>query len=437
TTYPIALFSKVMVYAQSSRGLLHAFDGETGEQRWKFPTGNPRYPNVPVAANDKFVAAANGSTLYVVDLNDGKLLFHRQLKSAPAAGLAITQEHIYVPVTGDIVEAFRLNEKERRRPPIRFSSAGDTRFRPVATPSTVSWPTGRGFLYVVDAEELKVKFRVEARSPIVEHAAYLAPDRLYATSRGGYLFCVVEKTGRMLWQFSAGEPIARAPVAIGKRVYIVTDSGVLMAVNAKTGLQDWQTRGISRVLTVSNDRLVCKGTRSNIVTVDLSSGSRMDSVSVSNADKYIANPYSDRLYVTTKTGRLICLKPQGAGWPTIHVIPMTKEEIQAEKEAAKKGKKEKKKKKPEPKSDSADSSTSDDIFGDDSGDTGESSDDIFGDDADADAGAGADEEDIFGDDAGGADDGSGDDIFGDDSGGDGSDDIFGGDEDDIFGDEGF
>ena len=411
-----------MAYVQSNRGLLYAIDGETGAQRWKFPTGNPRYPNVPVAANDKYVAAVNGSTLYVVDLSDGKLLFQRGLSGAPGAGLAITDDHVFVPLMGSAIEAYRLAEKERRRPPIRFSASGDTRFKPVATPKSISWPTGRGLLYVVDADKNKVRFRMEAGSPIIEHSSYLAPNRLFAASQGGYLFCVDEKSGRMLWQYSAGGPIAHAPVTVAGQAYIVTENGILMSVNAESGLQTWETGGISQVLSVGKDRLVCRGSRSDIVIVDLASGSRMASVRTSNADKYSTNPYSDRVYVATKTGRVICLRPQGMEWPTIHITPMTKEELLAEAESAA-GIKPKKPKTTSAKPKDEDTAADDegDIFGEESSMDDEA--DIFGDNADEEGDAG---DDIFGDDAA------------DDMGDDGEEeDIFGGDDEDIFGDDGF
>ncbi len=329
---------KVMLYVETPHAMLFAIDAETGVVRWKFPTGRPDFPSLAPAANDEFVAVVNGSRLYVVRLVDGKLVFEKQLRGAVNAGPAITDNFVLVPLMSSMVEAFRLTEGETQRASIRISSSGNPQIRPTISPSSISWPTEHGFLYVADREDGKVRFRLEARSDLVSHSVYAPPNRLLIASLDGYLFCVDEESGRILWQFSAGESLATAPVAIGDDVYVASKRGGLFAIGLEAGRQKWLTRGIEQVASVTADRIYCQGARGDLVVLDRSSGAKLYSLATSGRERFITNTVSDRIYLATDSGRLICLKEQGATWPSIHVPLAPVEEVaatdQPEKESA-------------------------------------------------------------------------------------------------------
>ena len=68
---------KITLYSTSKRGTVHALDGETGRTIWSTSIGKPLYPTTPPAANDKYVAALNGSTLYVMSTENGNVVWTR------------------------------------------------------------------------------------------------------------------------------------------------------------------------------------------------------------------------------------------------------------------------------------------------------------------------------------------------------------------------
>ncbi len=318
----------VTIYAQTARGDLLAINAETGELRWRFPTGRPDYPSLAPAANDEYVAVVNGSTLYVVQLVDGKLAFERQLAGAPGAGPAITDTHVYVPQLSGPMQAFRLLEEERRRPPINLASFGGTHIQPTVSHDSVSWPTDRGLLFVVDAEKVTTRFRLEARSSIVAHSCFLPPNRWLAASVDGYVFCFTEDKGRMLWQYSSGEPLDSAPLAIENQVFIVSERNAIFAIDADTGRQQWKTASIRQAVSASEQRLYCVGSDGEMVVLDRSTGGKLNQLPVATGGEFITNGVSDRIYLATDSGRLVCLREQAARWPTIYV-PLTKADGEA------------------------------------------------------------------------------------------------------------
>jgi len=289
---------RITLYAQSTEGVLYTIDGETGEIRWQGPIGKSDYPNMLPAANDDYVTVINGSTLYVVSLTDGKLAWTKQLPKAPANAPVVTDERVFVPLHGGMLEGYSLDEEAAGRIPLRTRSLGSTEARPILAGDGISWPTDRGYLYSADAKTGKVRFRMEARSDLVSNAAFLAPNRIFAASIEGYLFCVDGKAGGMLWQFSAGESLVSTPFVGGDAVYVVTSRGGLFAVDSQNGVQLWKTRGVSKVVSASEEYLHCVGDRDQLVTLDRETGSRVSTANV--AGRVITNTVSDRIYVMTR-----------------------------------------------------------------------------------------------------------------------------------------
>ena len=62
------------LYASSDSGMVHALDGETGRTLWTTQIGNPLYPTSTPSGNDKHVGVCNGSTLYVLLVEDGSVV---------------------------------------------------------------------------------------------------------------------------------------------------------------------------------------------------------------------------------------------------------------------------------------------------------------------------------------------------------------------------
>ncbi len=77
---------EITIYVQTDRATLHALDGATGKTKWVTTVGNRDHYSLPPGANDKYVAAINGSTVYVLDQATGNEVWSRQLESrrAPA-----------------------------------------------------------------------------------------------------------------------------------------------------------------------------------------------------------------------------------------------------------------------------------------------------------------------------------------------------------------
>jgi outer membrane protein assembly factor BamB len=309
---------KITFYATSERGLVHALDGETGKTLWTTSLGNPRYPTTNAAANDKFVGVCNGSTLYVLLASDGSLVWTRSAISSPGAGPALSTDLIFVPMVTGQIESFLLEDPSR---PVKiYQSFGRAMVQPVVSANSVAWPTDKGNLYVGMANDSGVRFRMQAGDAIVSAPAFLEPDKVFVTSLDGYLYCVSEARGNMVWRFTTGEPISHSPVVLGESVYAITDRGNLFAIDANTAQEQWMTPNIRRYIAGNDQRLYCLDPRGDLVVLDRATGSLVGTIAAGQLDVPILNTQTDRIILASATGLVQCFRESSRPWPTVHYL---------------------------------------------------------------------------------------------------------------------
>jgi outer membrane protein assembly factor BamB len=306
---------RISLYATSERGMVHALDGETGQTRWTISVGSPRYPTTAAGANDEYVGVLNGSTMYVLKADDGSIVWSRMIIGAPGAGPALTDEYVYVPTVTGAVEVYYLEDP--KRPSAVFRSFGRTLVQPVVSYNSVAWPTDTGKLYVGLAHEPGLRFRLEAKEAINSAPAFGMDDRVFAASLDGYVYCLDERRGNVLWRFTTGEPITHSPVALGDVVYAITDRGNMYAVGIADGLERWMTPGIEAYVAGNDQRLYVMDSRGSLTILNADSGSRVGSIATTGIDEPFMNVQTDRLILATSTGLIQCLRPSNLRWPVV------------------------------------------------------------------------------------------------------------------------
>lgn len=329
---------EISLYATTSRGMMHAIDGETGRTRWVVEVGNPEYPTLAPAVNEDYVAVVNGSTIYVFDRVTGKPAWDRRLSSAPGAGAALTDRQVFVPMINGKVDVFKLvgddEEDELKRlfqTPTTHVSIGRCFVQPTATPLVCAWPTDRGFMYVASANKENMEFRTAAIDTIVAPVTYDEKrGLLLMASVDGYVYAVNERSGAVEWRFSAGVPIVSSPHIIGDDVYVVTEKGGLYKVGAESGLEQWWMPRVGNFLAASETRVYCTDRLGRLLVVDAKSGGRLAALPAVELDFLVTNHVTDRIYVGTHTGLLQCLHEPQLERPLVYVGPGTEQKETAQ-----------------------------------------------------------------------------------------------------------
>lgn len=307
---------KITLYATSERGGVHALDGETGRTIWTTSVGNPLYPTTPPAANDKFVGVCNGSTIYAIRADDGSVVWTRPAVGSPGAGPALTEEYMFVPMVSGQVETLLLEDPNR--PMGIYKSFGRTMVQPVVSSNSVAWPTEDGNLYVGLAHTPGLRFRMKAADAIESAPAFLSPDKICATSADGYIYCLGEQKGNIIWRFTTGEPINHSPIALGNTVFAISERGAMYAIDVETVAERWVATGIRSYLAGNEKRLYCLDTRGNLAILDTATGSRLGGIPSVPCDVPVLNAQTDRILLVSSTGLVQCLRETNLPWPVVH-----------------------------------------------------------------------------------------------------------------------
>lgn len=324
---------EITLYAVTDSALLQSLDGETGRTKWAKIIGNPAYPTYAAAANDEVVVCVNGSTLFVLDSEDGKEIYRRTTDGVPGASPAISDLYAHIPMVGGMMESYNLAEKYDD---IRYYRAfGRNLSRPLTTTSSLAWTTDRGHMYVGHADKTGIRFRLDANDSIVSSPAFLPPNMIVATSADGFCYCVQEFKGDILWRFSTGQPISEGPAPIAKddAVYVVTDENVMYKINTKeredrihsssgdpilVGEHVWAKSGIYSFLGASEKRVYAIGASGRLTILDAKTGGRIGMLPFEGLDIKMRNVQTDRMFVGSSTGFIQCLHEKGNKYPVIH-----------------------------------------------------------------------------------------------------------------------
>jgi outer membrane protein assembly factor BamB len=308
---------ELTLYVTTDRGVIHAIDAETGRTRWATVVGDRDHPTERVGVSEKYVAALNGSNLYLLNRSTGETAWKRQVQGVPSAGPAVTDTYVVVPTFRGNVELYEIDETRTRPKP--YYSNGRALIQPIVTSLSVAWPTDRGFLYVAKASQRGIRYRVEARDTIVSQPSFTAPGKFFMASIDGDVYCVHETSGNEFWRFTTGEPISNTPVPVGEHLYVVTDKSTLFRIKHETGGEEWWTPRIKRFVAASKDRVYCLGMADRLVILDANTGGRIASIGTELLDIFYPNLQTDRIIVGSKSGILQCLRETQMKWPLLHV----------------------------------------------------------------------------------------------------------------------
>ncbi len=350
------------LFVQTTRAILQAIDAESGQTLWAKQIGRAVHPSLTPGAYHDLVATINGSRLYVLNRYTGDVLYETQVSGAPGAGPrqreAGLRAHGRRPGHGlphrahdrsaagmgklnkkemtdeERKAAEKAAEEERRQnirinqdyvPPLACQSPGRALVQPLVTLQNREeeycvWPTDRGYLNLgyIDCrseDQFTVKYRLQTAEPILSQPTYLPPDpkvpgdsgTIYAASADGYVYALLERTGELLWKFSAGEPVIEPAIVIEDRVFACAQTGGMYCLDAKKGNQLWWSPGIVRFLAASKHRVYALDKSRQIRILDGRSGTRLETLTTAPMPIQLVNYQTDRLYLATDTGLVQCL----------------------------------------------------------------------------------------------------------------------------------
>lgn len=268
------------IYAASGWGAVMAFDPATGKRLWERPLGVP-IRSAPTVANDRIFVVTIEGRLYCLSTADGtELWVMRGLPQQASLGLnaspAVSGDVVVVPYASGDVVAVKASDGSgmwseslsRSRTTSHIASMSDAA-RPALDNGTVfavghggrmvataaesgerlwsaniastqpPWVAGEtvfvvdtsGQLMALSRESGKVKWTTKLPDSKTWAGPTLANGTLWLVSKEGQLAGVDATTGRVTGKMGIGGAAYIAPVVAQGRMYVLTDSAQLIALN--------------------------------------------------------------------------------------------------------------------------------------------------------------------------------------------------------------
>lgn len=320
------------VYLQGTGGTVTAFDGESGKRLWAVQLGNRDEPIFPGVSNEKHFLAVNGMSLFCIERFGGEVLWELKLPTMPSVGPSVDDQHIYVGALDGSIYSFELrkiDELYRKSMLPQWSYlAMRWRYRTSKEITTTAYSTGRlvnfasrdGSLYAVGAQERDLTWQFETSAPITAPLA-ATNDSLILASEDYFVYCLNRDNGLVRWEFASGNPVRKAPVVIGNDVYVIPDRGGMFSLSVRTGEEKWERPGITDLLTATKSRLIGSDQTGNIVLLQRSTGRPIGTLPLRPFNVRSQNDRTDRLFLATQSGLVMCLREQGAEFAHYHKYP--------------------------------------------------------------------------------------------------------------------
>jgi outer membrane protein assembly factor BamB len=349
---------------QTRSGTVTRLDAETGRVYWRTPVGMPFQAYRALEANTRSVFVGNSNYLFALDRETGSVQWRTRLPAGLSAAPIAGELGLYLPTSGGLLYAFALpvtdflasreskggiagavsplitsSSVEREggfgpQPSFFWSEETGIRleFSPLQTTEVILCvsPTGDAVAY---AKVPKVArggtqlYRFQTELTISVPPGQFG-DTAYIGGRDANLYALNMTTGRLRWRYTAGTPISRPPVALEEDVYITTEKEGLIRVDRDSGEAVWRVSSGRRILSsnpeadrflAANDRFVYATDASNrLLVLDRRRGtllSRLDTVAFRFP---IPNRVTDRLYLASNDGLVVCLRDRDVETPIRH-----------------------------------------------------------------------------------------------------------------------
>lgn len=321
-----------LLYAQSRTGILTAFDAETGERLWSRLLGTPEAPSFPVTSNTDQLLLATGMNLFALDKFNGRLLWELNLPTHPSTAPEVNDFQAYIGSLDGSAWAFdlaKIRELYQDQLLPEFSNTtvawrhrvdGPITSPPVAAGPRVNFASEDGSLYSVDLNDGDIHFQFETNGPINAPIGR-NQDALFIASDDVRFFCINQVDGKLRWTHVTGLPIRKQPQIIDQQVFIAPERGGMTALTTAAGQVMWKQIRANDFLAASDQSVYASDEIGNLLILSRFDGAITGALPLREMSVRVNNDRTDRVYLATPQGLILCLRELGSDFPKYHKFP--------------------------------------------------------------------------------------------------------------------
>ncbi len=239
---PVVDTQRGLLYVGCEDKAVYALDTTTGSRRWDFRTAGAVLAS-PVLEGDTLYVASTDRSVYAIDLEQGLRKWQFPTGGEIKATPAVLRGTVFAAASDRFVYAIDPGARGQAQLRWRAGLAHPEVFMSVALErGKVIAASGRQ-LAAFDATRGTQVFSETIGQGILAGTPAIANRRVYVGSTDGSLYCVNANTGQPEWRYpreGVGESIISSPIVRGTYVFVRSEGGQVLALDARKGTLLWQ-----------------------------------------------------------------------------------------------------------------------------------------------------------------------------------------------------
>jgi len=326
-----------MVFTMDAQGNVRAFDDKTGDRIWEFDTTPKDRDENAVGGGlafdtDTLYATTGFGEVLAINPNDGKVFWRKMLLNPIRGAPTIFNEHVYIVSIDNELQALdaKTGEVLWHHRGITESATLMGASSPAATTDSVIAAYSSGEIFSLIPQNGRVAWSYTLTVPTQVGAMPAIADirglpvvnqgRVYAISHSGRVAAIDARTGDRVWEADIGGVFT--PIVAGDAVFIFSNDSELIALARDSGRVIWvqslpkfedpDDRDSDRISwagpVLAANRLWLVNSQGNLISFAVEDGKQLDTIELGSPiyiPPIIAN---NTMYVVLDSGRLVTLK---------------------------------------------------------------------------------------------------------------------------------
>jgi outer membrane protein assembly factor BamB len=302
------------IHLQTDASRMHVLDMETGKRLWTAQVGTAIRGQFGSATNSNSVFVVNGSRLYRLSRDDGAQLWSVRVPYVPNAAPSADEDRVMVTTLDGRIVVYNVHNKEIQW---YYVTNGPISMPAALLDDKIACASEDGRMYVFQMANRNPTLRYQTKAPVSAPLAVWGRTVLLP-SQDFNLYAVDVRNGDTLWRYSSGSEIRRPVSVIDNDVYLAPADGGLHAVHAATGAKLWQHPRARDFVAASKTKVYAADRFGQLLILDRANGRQIAAWNTNQFDFRARNENSDRVFLVTKGGFVVCLHEKENAEPLIH-----------------------------------------------------------------------------------------------------------------------
>ena len=317
---------------QSVGGMVTAIDNTNGHRRWAVQVGDAHEVRMPAVTNERLVLIISGTVMYALHKSTGNVAWQVAIPTAASTSPGLDDTRAYVGSVNGTVYAFDLRFLERlsRDPRLaadihhatkwQYKTGARILFPPISTGKVVVVASADASLYGLSALDRKLHFQFETDQPLSCPITQVG-RLIFVGTEDRKAYCLDAESGAIKWELLSGLHLRQSPKVVDDRVYLRPEGYGMRCLSMATASEIWTSRQAVGFLAATPTVVYASDASGNVLLLDQRNGRQIGAFSMRQFPVRIANERTDRLYFSTVTGLVVCLRERDREFPLFHKSP--------------------------------------------------------------------------------------------------------------------